>query len=194
MSKALALAVLLTCPLLAKTPLYDVALVWKPTRTSTEAGMTAINLLPFEGKTITLEPFTDSRPDPALIGENREKPDKVLKVTTRDQVPAWVSAQTRAFLANAGLPLAEGGSSRVLAFEVTRFFVEEGENYLGDVRLKVQVRVDGEVVWSGMAIGAAKRFGRSYKLENYHETLSDALMAAWVSLLKAPDFLAALSL
>jgi hypothetical protein len=193
MSKALALALLLTCPLLAKTPLNDVALVWKPTQTATEAGLTAFNLLPFEGKTIVLEPFTDSRPEPALIGENREKPNKVLKVTTRDQVPAWVSAQTRLFLAKAGLPLAEGGSDRVLSCELASYFVDEGETYLGDVRIKVQVRVGGKVVWSGVATGAAKRFGRSYKLENYHETLSDSLMAAWISLLKAPDFLAALS-
>jgi hypothetical protein len=49
-------------------PTPDVALEWKPTRTATELGAPVINLLPFEGVTIALGPFTDARKDPALIG------------------------------------------------------------------------------------------------------------------------------
>ena len=192
MRKTLLLAALMAAPMLAKTPLLKVPLEWKPTKTATEMGMTAINLLPFQGKTFTLEAFTEGRQDPERIGENQEKKGQVLPVTTRDQVPEWVTAQTQRFLTSLGLPMA-AKSDRVLKGEVQSFFVAEGENYMGDVRLKIQVLREGKVVWSGMAMGAAKRFGRSYKLDNYQETLSDSLLEAWVSLMKNPDFLATLA-
>ena len=187
------LAAILALPLPAKTPLTDVPLAWSPTRTISESGLTAVNLVPFQGKSIQLAAFTDARAEPAFIGENRENPAKPLRVTTRDAVADWVTAQTQRFLADLGLPMVEAGATTVVTGQVARFFVAEGENYLGDVRLKVQVQVAGKVVWSGMAIGAARRFGRSYKLDNYQETLSDSLQEAWVSLARSSEFLAAMS-
>ena len=196
MRPAFALFALLAAPpvaLQASHPSMDLVLEWKPTRTATELGMTSFNLLPFQGKTIVLAPFSDRRADPLLIGENREKASRVVRVTTHDEVPAWVAGQTRQFLARLGLPLAEGGSSRVLTGEVLSFFVAEGGEYLGDVRLQVQIQKDGKTLWSGLAIGAAKHFGRSLKADNYQETLSDSLLEALVSLGRNPEFLSALA-
>lgn len=195
MRPALFLAALVALPLAAKTPLTDVALAWKPTKTPTEMGLAAVNLLPFQGRTVAVPPFGDARADPTLLGENREheKRGEILKVTTKADVPAWITAQTRRFLASTGLPLGEGAPTVTLAGEVVSFFVTEGENYLGDVRLKVTLRKDGRVLWSGMAVGASNHFGRSYKLDNYQETLSDSLQEAWISLLRSPGFLEALA-
>ena len=46
-------------------------------------------------------------------------------------------------------------------------------------------------IW--LAAGENTRFGRSYKLENYHETLSDILIDAIGRLLSDRDFMAALA-
>ena len=196
MRQALVLAALVAFPLAAKIPLADVPLAWRATRSAAQVGMPAVDLLPFQGRSLTLVPFTDGREQPALIGENREKRSNLLPVTTREDVPAWVTARTREFLASLGLPLrapeAEA-SGLVIRGEVVSFFVAEGDEYLGDVRLRIQVLKDGETVWSGQAMGAADHSGRSYKLENYQETLSDSLLQAWVSLFRSQTFLKALS-
>ena len=193
MSRLLIVAALIAMPVLAKSPLVDVSLVWKPTRSTTEMGMTSINLLPFQGKQIAMTPFTDARPDPARIGENRENPAKPLPVTTKDRVPEWVTGQTLTFLTSLGLPMVKGEAAVVLSGEVMSFFVTEGEHYLGDVRIRIKVCKNGKPIWSGLAIGADKRFGRSYKLDNYQETLTESLQEAWVNLTRNPEFLSALA-
>jgi hypothetical protein len=51
----------------------------------------------------------------------------------------------------------------------------------------------GKTLWSGVASGDATRFGRSYKLENYYEVLSDAIVNTASSMLQSPEFQKALS-
>ena len=51
----------------------------------------------------------------------------------------------------------------------------------------------GETLWSGLASGDASRFGRSYKLENYYEALSDAIVNTVSSMLQSAPFQSALS-
>jgi hypothetical protein len=195
MRKTLWLLALLVPPLLAGGKIKDTDLIWKPTRTSQELGLPAINLLRFQGKSILLTTFTDSRPDPSVIGENREdlKKSPFPKVTTHDDVPKWVTAQGKLFLSNLGLPITDSASPRVIKGELMRFFVAEGDHYIGDVRIKVQVERDGQPIWSGLALGSAKKFGRSYNTDNYLETLSDSLQEAYANLLKNPGFLDALA-
>jgi hypothetical protein len=71
-------------------------------RSSLELGLPPINLLRFQGKSIFLAPFTDSRPDPDVIGENRENQRQTPfpKVITHDDAPKWITARWRAFFAN----------------------------------------------------------------------------------------------
>jgi hypothetical protein len=52
---------------------------------------------------------------------------------------------------------------------------------------------DGKTLWQGLASGDAKRFGRSYKAENYYEVLSDAVVNTVSSMLLADEFRKALS-
>jgi len=193
MRNVLAVAVILASPLAAKTPLLNVQMEWRPTTTLTELGLSAINLVPFQGKTFTMTPFTDARPEPACIGRNTETSTAGLQVTSRDPVAPWVSSHTQTFLTRLGLPLAEGPSGTVLSGQIMSFFVTEGSNYVGDVAIRVQVAKDGQTLWNGVASGAARHFGRSYKLENYNETLSDSLQEAWVSLVRSEGFLKALA-
>jgi hypothetical protein len=52
---------------------------------------------------------------------------------------------------------------------------------------------DGQTLWSGNASGEATRFGRSYKLENYYEVLSDAVVNTVSSMLQSAEFQQALA-
>jgi hypothetical protein len=51
----------------------------------------------------------------------------------------------------------------------------------------------GRTLWSGLASGDATRFGRSYKLENYYEVLSDAVVNTVSSMLESAEFKKALT-
>ena len=72
--------------------------------------------------------------------------------------------------------------------DVKKFFCLEGNLYEAEVLLKIKVLADGETVWAGVAGGSSKRFGRSYKADNYYECLSDALIDAVVNLFKVETF------
>jgi hypothetical protein len=80
-----------------------------------------------------------------------------------------------------------------LAGAVTRFSLATGETLHAEVRLQVSV-VDsqGRGIWSGTSGGKAGRIGRSYKLADAQEALSEALQEAIAQLLRTPDFVTAL--
>jgi hypothetical protein len=180
---------------MASAPLTNQNLRWSPTTKISELNLGGLNLTTFEGKTLAVVPFTDGRANPALIGENREDEDsgKVLPVTTKDAVPEFITTQSKEFLKGLGLPVAESAGKVQLTGEVLSFFVTETSTYKGDVRIKVQVKAEGQTLWSGLAIGSAKRFGRSYRMDNYNEVLCDALLDAWAGLVRNPEFLKALA-
>lgn len=127
------------------------------------------------------------------IGENRE--DKAPKpVTTTADVGAFVSARMRELFDEAGLKTVDGNGAVTIKGEVTQFFARETSTYKSEVAVHIEVvGRDGRTRWSGTASGEAKRFGRSYELEDYCEVLSDALVNTVSSLLQSPDFQRALS-
>jgi hypothetical protein len=144
---------------------------------------------------VELRALGDTRARPDLIGENRDKEDEgiVLTVTTADSAPRFVTDNLHRVLADAGLDMVNGGGDVILSGELKRFFVLETSTYAGDVSLKLEVRSKGgKLLWAGTVGGTAKRFGRSYKSENYYETLSDSLMDAAYKLLQNESFLKAL--
>jgi len=57
----------------------------------------------------------------------------------------------------------------------------------------LQLDRDGKTLWNGLASGDATRFGRSYKIENYYEALSDAIVNTVSSMLQSAPFQRALS-
>ncbi|HEY2591667.1 MAG TPA: YajG family lipoprotein [Steroidobacteraceae bacterium] len=167
--------------------LVHVPLEWRPT-SELRLGAVEMTQRPIEFVT-----FKDVRADKEAIGENRED-DKPKPITTTADVGAFVSTHMRELFDRAGLKTVDGNGAVTISGEVKQFFVRETSTYKSElvVHLEVVGR-DGQTLWSGTASGDATRFGRSYKLENYYEVLSDALVNTASSLLQSPEFQRALA-
>jgi hypothetical protein len=186
----LALAFLVGC---ATPPakMQNVALVWKPEKIpEASAGAATPELFKVN---VRVAPMTDSRSDPALIGENRER-QAARPVTTKDDVAAFVTTHFTALLKSVDISVVKNGETVVIKGDVQQFFVTETDNYNGEVRLGITLTdAAGNPLWTGTAIGKSNDLGHSYKLENYYESLSDALVAATSNLLQNQDFQAAIT-
>ena len=179
--------------LAAQQPLSGIPLVWKPTSSASDYGI--INLTGVSGVKIEIRSLEDAREKPDLIGENRDKEDKgiVLPVTTSEKPAAFITEHLQKIFSDAGLNVVTTGGDAVVSGEVKRYFVLETSTYQAEVTLSIAVKNrKGTLLWSGVAGGAAKRYGRSYKAENYYEALSDALMDASYKLLQNEAFTKAL--
>ena len=175
----------------AADKLEGIPLVWKPT-SAIGKGL-ALDLTSLGDRKIQIETFIDARQDKSgLIAENREKAVP-KKVSTPDSIPDFVTKNMRQLMSKVGLNVVESGGDAI-GGEVRSFFVAETDTYMGDVTLKVTVKDrSGKTLWTGVSSGASKRFGRSYKAENYYETLSDSVIEATQGLLQNPGFNKALA-
>jgi hypothetical protein len=168
-------------------PLEHVHLQWRPT-SDLGLGAREMSQVP-----IQFEIFQDVRDDKELIGENRED-DQPKPVTTTDDVGGFVCAHMRELFDHGGLKTVDSNAAVTIKGEVTQFFVRETSTYKSEVAVHLTVvGSDGKTLWSGVASGAATRFGRSYKLENYYEVLSDAIVNTVSSMLQSAEFQKALS-
>jgi hypothetical protein len=167
--------------------LEHIPLQWRPTSTL------QLGTIQIDTSTVTIAPFTDERDNKEAIGENREDP--VPKpVTTTDDVGAFVSTNIRQLFNQAGVKTVDSNGDVTIKGEVKQFFVREESTYKSTVEVHLTVvDHDGKTLWKGLASGEAKRFGRSYKAENYYEVLSDAVVNTVSSMLLAEDFRKALS-
>lgn len=167
--------------------LTHVPLKWKPT-SDLRLGATQMSQAP-----VQFDAFRDVRADKEKIGENRED-DTPKPVTTADDVGSFVSTHMRQLFDQAGLKTVDSNGAVVIKGEVTRFFVGETSLYRSEVSVHLTVvGRDGKTLWSGTASGEAKRFGRSYELEDYYEVLSDAIVNTVSSMLQSAQFQKALS-
>jgi len=184
---ALLLAALCSPALAAHKLLTDVPLQWKPTSDL------RLGSLQKTAASIQFEPFKDIRDMPQSIGQNREDA-RPKPVTTKDDVGAFVSTHMRELFNKVGFNTVDSGGAITIRGEVKDFFVDETNTYRGTfvVHLTV-VGHDGATLWSGNASGEATRFGRSYKLENYYEVLSDSVVNTVSSMLLSEEFQKALS-
>jgi hypothetical protein len=127
------------------------------------------------------------------IGENREG-DESKPVTTSDDVGAFVGVHIRQLFDEAGIKMVDSNGAVTVTGEVKKFFVREGNTYKSEVAVQLTVTdPEGKTLWKGLASGEATRFGRSYKVENYYEVLSDAVVNTVSSMLQAAEFQRALS-
>ena len=167
--------------------LEHVPLQWKPT-----SGL-QLGTMQMAPTAIQFETFTDGRDDKEAIGENRENsPPK--PVTTTDDVGAFVSTHMRELFDKAGLKTVDSGGAVTIKGEVKQFFVREESTYQSNAVVHLTVTgSDGKTLWTGVVQGDATRFGRSYKLENYYEVLSDAIVNTVSSMLGAAEFQKALA-
>ncbi|HBC85754.1 MAG TPA: hypothetical protein DCZ94_02245 [Lentisphaeria bacterium] len=170
--------------------LSGVPLVWKPTKDINDAD-TSLPAAIFAHK-YKIMPFIDSRENKREIAKNIEdKKDKL--VTTCDNVSDWCRSRFMAVIKQRGFNVVEENASMTFKGEVLEFYVIEDNMYNASVGIKITAEnAAGNVVWQGMMSGSAKRFGHSYKLENYYETLSDAYINAVNGLLKNQEFRTAL--
>jgi hypothetical protein len=175
-------------PLLTNMPL-----IWKATTSITKFGM--VNITGLSRVKIRFATMTDGRLKKDLVGENREEAEegKIKPVATPDDVAAFLTEHIRFLLDENGIATVTEKGDVVLSGTIKRFFVVETNTYQGEVMLAMQVAdAAGNVRWEGMVSGGAKRFGSSYKADNYCETLSDSVVEAMYKLLSSADFMAAL--
>lgn len=184
----LAVAGLLSGALDAAGKLEGVPLVWRPTDRK-DVGV--VNLLGITDIKIQIEPFVDTRPDKAKFGENQEDKQPKL-VTTSGSVAEFCTRNFADTLRQFGLSVVPEGGDVVVGAEILEFMVTESNTYKGEVRLKVSVKRQDKTEWIGLTSGTASRFGRSYKAENYYETISDSLLQAAVNAVRDEGFRKAL--
>ena len=167
--------------------LEHVPLQWRPT-SDLQLGTMQLSQTP-----IQFEAFRDTRDDKQAIGENDED-SRPKPVSTTDDVGAFVSSHMRELFDRAGLKTVASDGAVTIKGEVRQFFARESSTYKSEVAVRLTVvSRDGRTLWSGLASGDATRFGRSYKLENYYEVLSDAVVNTVSSMLGSAEFQAALS-
>jgi len=172
-------------PAAPKDKLENVPLKWMPREASAPGDLVLAGASQVK---LQVLPVTDVRTDKVLLGQNREK-TPYRKFTTRDDVPAFVTLHMQQLFADTGVAIVDSGATRVMKTDLVKCYVDETDQYRGEVVLDVNLTdSSGKTVWSGITVGTATNFGRSYKDENYYETLSDALARAIYQLLLNPEF------
>jgi hypothetical protein len=176
----------------AGADLANIPLNWTPT--STFASMGTIDLSGnIVSTSIHFDPLVDARQNPALIAENREKANKFRQVTTTADVAAFVTNHVKESLHGAGLNIVDGAADVTISGELRQFFVTETSTYKGEISMVIHVKNSaGKEVWTGVVGGDAERFGRSYKADNYYETMSDMVLRASYNLVGNQGFREAL--
>jgi hypothetical protein len=115
-------------------------------------------------------------------------------LTTTDDVGSFVSSHMSQLFDRAGLKTVDSDAPVTIKGEVRQFFARETSTYNSQVEVRLTlVDRDGNTIWKGLASGEATRFGRSYRIENYYEVLSDAVVNTVSSLLRSAEFRKALS-
>lgn len=170
-------------------PLTNVNLLWKPTNSLKD--LNSLNIGSIQTK-VKIAKFTDGRSakEKEKIGENLEGSEP-KPVTTKSDVPAFVTENFTNVLKKTGLEIG-GDGSVTLTGEILEYFVKETNTYEGTLRVKVFLKKGDKVLWKGVITANETRFGRSYKYDNYMEVLSDSLINFTAELMKNTEFRAAL--
>ena len=168
--------------------LQDLQLAWTPNTTLSEMGP-----LDVSGALLTtpinFDTFVDQRENPSLIGENREDAAKARTVKTSADIPAFMSTHMRDLARAAGANVSDAPDAIRINADVRQFFVIETDNYRGQISLLVHVRdPKGKELWTGIINGGAENYGRSFRADNYNETISNMLMRATYNLLASASF------
>ena len=175
----------------AADKLENIPLEWKPTAPMSERA--PVDLKGLEGIKLQIDPFSDTREDPALIGRNTKKVP-LRKVTTNEDVARFVTYQVKLLMSGLGLKVVESGGEVILKGEIKTFFVEDASRYNAEVGLQATfIDANGKILWVVATSGSSSRFGISYKADNYYEVLSDALIGAAHELVHNPGFRKALT-
>jgi hypothetical protein len=130
---------------------------------------------------VFLAPATDKRAEKDTIGKNIEGSTPVPIYSSGKTPPEFVHDVLQDELKDFGVQMADAPETadRVISLDLTRFFVEESNNYNAEVKAQVEVKdKGGRSLYRGQIAGDGKTFGRSLSKENYQQTLSDATRRA----------------
>jgi hypothetical protein len=144
---------------------------------------------------VYLAPATDKRAEKDTIGKNIEGATPVPIYSSGKTPPEFVHDVLLDELKNFGVQTADApeAADRVITLDLTRFFVEEKNNYQAEVKAQVEVKdKGGRSLYRGQIAGDGQTFGRSLSAENYQQTLSDATRKAVGNLINQPKFAEAL--
>jgi hypothetical protein len=169
--------------------LKGIPLVWNPS--DAIGTYSAIDLTAYKNAQFVIKPFTDARAQPADIGLNTEKrfSTRDTLVTTNQSVADWLTDKFSKVFSQLHTNVVTGNGTFFVDAAVVKFFVTEGSDYNANVSVKVTLTAkDGSVVWEGTATGTDTRIGRSFKAENYNESLSNATISAVHGLLNNDSF------
>jgi hypothetical protein len=158
----------------------DESLEWKPTNNVHNIDSSKIPTALFKEK-IKVQPFVDLRTNKKEIAEN---------ITTKDDVAIWCTDRFKELLKEAGLTIVETAETLDIKGEIINFAAVEENLYQGYVGIIISARkLDGTREWQGVVKGKSSQWGRSHRLDNYFEVLSDAYLNAVEELLKNDNFL-----
>ena len=182
-SRRIPLAIVATCMAAAfyshagaADKLENIPLEWSPTEPISERR--PVDLTGLESVKLQVETFTDTRADPASIGRSLNKAP-IRKVTTRTNVPRFVTYQVKVLLSDLGLDVVESAGTVIMNGEIKQFFAEDDTRYKATVELRITLSDPaGKPLWVVDTTGTSSRFGIAYKAANYYEVLSDALVSA----------------
>jgi hypothetical protein len=122
------------------------------------------------------------------IGVNIEGKEKKYVDANTGDFSSFVTTHIADTLTKAGMDIVQSGEKITLSGEIKDLFVEEENTYKGRAIIKFVATKGGTVVWSGVMAGSATRFGRSYKMDNYMESISDSIMDSLAKLTADQEF------
>jgi hypothetical protein len=126
--------------------------------------------------------------DPSIVGTWSDNDDRLYPLSATNDVLEHARTVLLMVVQAWGIEVSEDADFR-LEGKLTRFFVSESDQAVGSMyRAEVGVRFSvrdkrGDAVWSGGAVGDAGRYGKSRKMRNANEVLSDALKEAYANIL-----------
>lgn len=178
----------------AKELLMGFDLYWKPT-TKIETIKESFDKDVFKNINIKWGQLKDLRKTNPLtrIGENKEDSKDFLPVETQSDVLLFVKTHLSKTLIEVGIDFknesnASLANEYVLDADLLELFIEETNQYNAKVQILFKLKKANKIIWKDTLNGASSRFGRSYKLDNYMETLADSIIELSKSLITNTDF------
>ena len=147
--------------------------------------------LPATDAKVHVEAVKDKRANKEEIGRNIEDATPVPVYSSGKTPAEFLREVMTEELQKFGVTIADApeAADRIISVDLNKFYVEEGNNYRGEVAAIATVTdKGGKVLWKGPIGGEGKTFGRSLSPTNYQEAFSDATRRTVGSLVNNPKF------
>jgi hypothetical protein len=144
-------------------------------------------------KKVYFNRMEDIRPDPALLGDYTN--GAVTRVvSTSDTVSQWVRRYLSSLLDHYGVTITTDSAAADLRLfaNIQAFEVEERKEYKGSIKIDISLQdSNGKEVFAKKISSEASRWGRTWKIKNYYQCISETLLNFAESLVQDEDFIKA---